>query len=55
MPVLLLGGRIGKKVGKLLGGMLDLIAGWTYRHRENLSKPRVPGRKPHKAMSQKKC
>jgi hypothetical protein len=55
MPTLLLGGRIGRKVGKLLRATLDLIAGRTYRHRENLSKPRTPGRKPHKAMSQKNC
>jgi hypothetical protein len=55
MPILLLGARIGRKVGKLLRGMLDLIAGRTYRHRENRSKPRSPGRKPHKAMSQKNC
>src|SRR5476649_1768677 len=55
LPILLVGGRIGRKVGKLLRAMLDLIAARTYRHRENLSKPRVPGRKPHKAMSQKNC
>ncbi|MGK5078902.1 IS4 family transposase [Janthinobacterium sp. HLX7-2] len=55
MPILLLGRRIGRKVGKLLRAMLDLIGGRTYRHRENLSKPRTPGRKPHKAMSQKNC
>lgn len=55
LPILLLGGRIGRKVGKLLRGLLDLIAGRTYRHRENRSKPRNPGRKPHKAMSQKNC
>lgn len=55
LPILLLGGRIGRKVGKLLRGLLDLIAGRTYRHRENRSKPRNPGRKTHKAMSQKNC
>jgi len=55
MPILLLGGRIGRKVRKLLRGLLDLIAGRTYQHRENLSKPRNPGQKPHKAMSQKNC
>ena len=55
MPILLLGRWIGKKVGKLLRALLDLIAGRTYRHRERLSKPRNPGRKPHKAMSQKNC
>ena len=55
LPILLLGAKIGRKVGNLLRGLLDLIAGRTYRHRENLSKPRHPGRKPHKAMSQKNC
>jgi hypothetical protein len=55
MPILLLGGVIGRKVGKLLRGVLGLIAGRTYRHRENLSKPRKQGQKPHKAMSQKNC
>jgi hypothetical protein len=55
MPILLLGGVIGRKIGKLLRGVLGLIAGRTYRHRENLSKPRKQGQKPHKAMSQKNC
>ncbi len=55
LPILLLGAGIGRKIGKLLRGMLDLIAGRTYRHRENVSKPRNPGRKPHKSMSQKNC
>jgi hypothetical protein len=55
LPILLLGGKIGRKVGKLLRGVLDLIAGRTYRHRENRSKPRNHGQKPHKAMSQKNC
>jgi len=55
MPILLLGGIIGSKVKKLLRGVLDLIAGRTYQHRQNLSKPRSPGQKPHKAMSQKNC
>lgn len=55
LPILLLGGKIGRKVGKLLRGLLDLIAGRTYRHRENLSKPRRPGQKPHKTMTQKNC
>ncbi|GGE82746.1 transposase [Massilia psychrophila] len=55
MPVLLLGGVIGRKVGKLPRGSLSLIAGRTYRHRENLSKPRKPGQKPRKAMNQKNC
>ncbi len=55
MPILLLGGVIGRKVGKLLRSLLNLIAGRTYRHRENVSKSRKPGPKPHKAMSQKNC
>jgi hypothetical protein len=55
LPILLLGGKIGRKVGKLLRGVLDLIAGRTYRHRENISKPRNPGRKPHKSLTQKNC
>ncbi|GGE73510.1 transposase [Massilia psychrophila] len=55
MPILLLGGIIGRKVKKLLRGVLDLIAGRTYQHRQNLPKPRSPGQKPHKAMSQKNC
>jgi hypothetical protein len=55
MPILLVGGMIGRKVGKLLRGLLNLIAGRTYRHRENISKPRKPGPKPHNAMSQKNC
>jgi len=55
MPILLLGGMVVRKVGKLLRGLLGLIAGRTYQHRENLSKPRKPGQKPHKAMSQKNC
>jgi hypothetical protein len=55
MPILLLGGMVARKVGKLLRDLLDLIAGRTYQHRENLSKPRKPGQKPHKAMSQKNC
>jgi hypothetical protein len=55
MPILLLGGKIGRKIGKMLRGLLDLIAGRTYRHRENLSKPRKFGPKPHKKMSQKNC
>jgi len=55
MPILLLGGVIGRTVSKLLSSVLGLIAGRTYRHRENLSKQRKPGQKPHKAMSQKNC
>ena len=55
MPILLRAGMVARKVGKLLRDLLDLIAGRTYRHRRNLSKPRKPGPKPHKAMSQKNC
>ncbi len=55
LPILLLGKKTGKKVGALLRGLLGLIAGKTYRHRENRSKPRKPGVKPHKKMTQKNC
>jgi hypothetical protein len=55
LPILLLGGKIGRKVSKLLRDLLDLIARNTYRHRENRSKPRKPGPKPHKTMTQKNC
>ena len=51
LPALLL----GKKVAKLLRNVLKLIAKQTYLHRENLSKPRRPGPKPHKYMTQKHC
>jgi len=55
LPILLLGGKIGRKVGEILRGLLVLIAGKNYRHREKLSKPRKPGPKPHKKMTQKNC
>jgi hypothetical protein len=55
MPVLLLGSKVGRTVSKMLRCLLDLIAGRTYPHRENCSKPRPPGRKPHKNMTQKNC
>ena len=55
LPTLLLGAKIGRKVAALLRNLLDLIAGRTYQHRQNLSKPRNPGQKPHKNMSQKNC
>ncbi|MDQ2822850.1 MAG: hypothetical protein M3Y65_21145 [Pseudomonadota bacterium] len=55
LPTLLLGAKIGRKVAALLSNLPDLIAGRTYQHRENLSKPRNPGQKPHKSMSQKNC
>lgn len=55
MPILLLGGKIGRKVGKMLRGLLGLIARRNYRHREGLSKPRKQDQKPHKNMTQKNC
>ena len=55
LPILLVGGKIGRKICGLLRNLLDLVAGRTYRHRENLSKPRKPGRKPHKSITQKNC
>jgi hypothetical protein len=51
LPALLL----GKKVAKLLRKVLHLVAQHTYVHRENLSKPRKPGPKPHKYLTQKHC
>lgn len=51
LPALLL----GRKVARLLRNVLKLIAKQTYPHRENLSKPRKPGPKPHKYMTQKCC
>lgn len=51
LPALLL----GKKVAKMLGNVLQLVAQHTYVHRENLSKPRKPGPKPHKYNTQKHC
>lgn len=51
LPALLL----GKKAAKLLRMVLRLVATHTYVHRENLSKPRKPGPKPHKYMTQKHC
>lgn len=55
LPVLLLGGKIGRKVGRMLRNLLELIAGKTYRHREDRLKPRTQGAKPHKKMTQKNC
>jgi len=55
MPILLVGGKIARTIRKMLRCLLDLIAGRTYRHRANRSKPRHPGQKPHKAMTQKNC
>ena len=51
MPALLL----GKKVVKMLRVVLRLVATHTYVHQDNLSKPRTPGPKPHKYMTQKHC
>ena len=51
LPALLL----GKKASKLLRNLLWLVAQHTYVHRKNLSKPRKPGPKPHKYMTQKHC
>ena len=51
LPALLL----AKKVAKLLRVVLRLVAQHTYVHQENLSKPRKPGPKPHKYMTQKHC
>ena len=50
LPALLM----GRKVARLLRNVLQLIAKHTYLHRENLSKPRKPGPKPHKYMTLKK-
>lgn len=55
LPVLLLGGKVSRKVKKMLRDVLDLIAGRTYRHKENVSKPRKQDRKPHNSMTQKNC
>ena len=51
LPALLL----GRKVAKLLRTVLTLVAKQTYVHRQNLSKPRKAGPKPHKYMTQKPC
>jgi hypothetical protein len=51
LPALLL----GKKVARLLRNVLKLIAKRTYTHRQNLSKLRKAGPKPHKHMTQKNC
>lgn len=51
LPALLL----AKKVGRRLLNALKLIASETYRHRPGTSKPREPGPKPHKYMTQKNC
>ena len=51
LPALLL----GKAVAKLLRAALALLAKHTCVHRANLSKPRKPGPKPHRFMTQKHC
>ena len=51
LPALLL----GRRVVKLLLEVLRLIALQIYRHRPEISKPRTPGPKPHKFMTQKNC
>ena len=48
LPVLLLGKAVAKK---LLRNLLTLIGRETYSHRENQSKERKPGPKPHKSMT----
>lgn len=59
LPSLLLCSRIGKTIGKkvraLIDDLLRLVARHTYRHRDNLSKPRKSAHKPHKTMTQKQC
>jgi hypothetical protein len=52
LPALLLGKAVAKK---LLRNLLNLIGRETYLHRENQSKERKPGQKPHKNMTQKQC
>lgn len=51
LPALLL----GKKVANLLHAALHLLTKQTHRHKEHISKPRKPGPKPHKPMTQKPC
>ena len=53
LPALLL--SAGRKVAKMLRVMLCQVATQTYAHREKSSKPRKPGPKPHKYMTQKHC
>jgi hypothetical protein len=51
LPVLLL-----TQTGlRLFADAIGLLASHTYKHRQGLSKPRPPGRKPHKHMTQKPC
>ena len=46
---------LGRQVTKLLNGVLHLIVKRTHRHKEGQSKPRKPGVKSHKPMTQKCC
>lgn len=55
LPILLLGSKSARTVGKMLRRLMNLISGQTYKHRENVSKPRKLGPKPHKAMTNKNC
>ena len=55
LPILLLGARGSRKAARLLRNLLGLIARKTYKHRENLLRPRKPGPKPQKKMTQKNC
>jgi hypothetical protein len=43
----------GRPVAKLLQGVLNLLVRKTHTHKEGQSKPRKPGPKPHKNMTQK--
>ena len=52
---LLPGLLLAKEVGALLVEVLRLIGKKNYRHRQGVSKPRKPGPKPHKYMTQKNC
>lgn len=52
LPALLLGMKVASL---LLQDLLALVAKRTCRHRENQSKPRKSGPKPHRPMTQKNC
>jgi hypothetical protein len=51
LPALL----FSKKVAKWLRNVQRMVAQHTYVHRENLSKLRKPGPKPHKYLTKKHC
>ena len=55
LPILLLGSKSARTIGKMLGRLVNLISRQTYKHRENVSKPRKLGPKPHKVMTNKNC